>query len=40
MLDTENGKKLLALAQERNWQIYIRKLNYIGTKHVYEKFNA
>lgn len=39
MLDTENGKKLLALAKERTWDVYIRKLNYIGTKHVYERFD-
>ena len=39
MIDTDNGKKLLALAKERNWDVYIRKLNYIGTKHVYERFD-
>ena len=39
MVDTDNGKKLLELAKERNWDVYIRKLNYIGTKHVYERFD-
>jgi len=39
MVDTDNGKKLLELAKERNWTVYIRKLNYIGTKHVYERFD-
>jgi hypothetical protein len=39
MVDTDNGKKLLALAKERNWDVYIRKLNYIGTKHDYERFD-
>ena len=39
MVDTDNGKKLLELAKERNWAVYIRKLNYIGTKHVYERFD-
>ncbi|MBQ4443684.1 MAG: DUF2971 domain-containing protein [Clostridia bacterium] len=39
MLDTDNGKKLLDLAKERNWGVYIRKLNYIGTKHIYEIYS-
>ena len=37
MIDTDNGKRLLDLAKERNWAVYIRKLNYIGTNHVYER---
>ena len=37
MCNTDNGQKLLALAKERKWRIYIRKLNYIGTEHVYEQ---
>ncbi|MBR4237530.1 DUF2971 domain-containing protein [bacterium] len=36
MIDTDNGRKLLALAKQHNWNVYIRKLNYIGTEHIYE----
>lgn len=37
MCNSDNGQKLLALAKERKWRVYIRKLNYIGTEHTYEQ---
>ncbi len=36
MLDSENAKKLIALARERYWNIKVRKRNRLGTKHEYE----
>lgn len=38
ILNTVNAQKLLALAKRRNWQIEIRKLNILGTKHIYEEY--
>ncbi len=38
VLNTVNARKLISLAKKRNWEIVIRKLNFIGTKHVYEKY--
>lgn len=38
ILNTVNAQKLLALAKRRNWKIDIRKLNILGTKHIYEEY--
>lgn len=38
ILNTVNAQKLIALAKRRNWQIEIRKLNIVGTKHIYEEY--
>lgn len=37
VLETDNAKKLIALAKEKYWTIKIRKKNYTGTKHIYEE---
>lgn len=38
-MQTENGKKLKDLAIEKNWKLFVRKLNVIGTKHEYNKIS-
>lgn len=38
-LKTENGKKILALAKQKNLEIKIRKLNITSTKYQYLPFN-
>ncbi len=40
VLENDNAKKLIALAKMRNWEINIRKLNRLRTKHVYEKLET
>ena len=38
-LKTENGKKILALAKQKEWEIIIRKLNITSTKYQYLPLN-
>lgn len=38
VLDTENAKRLITLAKMRNWQVEIRKLDLLGTKHIFKKY--
>ena len=37
MMETANGKKLIELAKAKNWTLYYRKTNRIGTSHEYVK---
>ena len=37
MMETDNGKKLIELAKAKNWTLYCRKTNRIGTSHEYVK---
>ena len=40
VLGTDNGKKLISLAKQRNWGIKVRKKNRLGTGHIYEEWEA
>ncbi len=37
VIKTNNAKKLIGLAKEKNWIVKIRKKNHTGTKHIYEE---
>lgn len=39
MISTEKGQMLVTLAQERNWRIYKRSINYTHCKFEYKRFN-
>ncbi len=38
VLQTNNAKTLIRLAEDRGWNIKVRKVNVLGTKHYYEKY--
>lgn len=38
VLQTNNAKTLIRLAEDRGWNIKVRKVNVLGTKHFYEKY--
>ena len=38
VISTDNAQKLINLAKKQNWQVEVRKLNSLGTKHIYEKY--
>lgn len=37
---TDNAVRLIQLAKERGWSIKVRKMNVIGTQHLYEDYVA
>lgn len=40
VIHTNNAVKLIQLAKERGWSIKVRKMNAIGTQHLYENYVA
>ena len=38
VLQTDNAQTLIRLAKDRGWNIKVRKMNVLGTKHYYEKY--
>lgn len=37
-IEQQNFIRLKSLAQERNWKIFVRKKNIIGTEHIFEEY--
>lgn len=40
VINTDNATKLIQLAKERGWSIKVRKMNAVGTQHLYEDYVA
>lgn len=40
VIDTENAQKLIRLAKERLWNVKVRKMDILGTQHLYVDYCA